>query len=561
MRRVKGELDDALPFAMEPVVYDFAINPRGTFAELKTGAEAMMPGRYYTLQVPRMIAEGPEAVDPLRKADIDHFANRCADPGELLRVFRTMINNLFPVTHGAADGAAGHLGPRCGTDPSRERVRPDPARAATNRLSTRPDRPLPQPTPDRHRHSRRRGRGPPGRRLVPIAGGRRARLSSALRRGEVAVVSLAAGVGSRWTTGAGVVKAINPFVMLEGRHRGFLELHLAKTRRVGRQFGAMPPHIITTSFLTHDAVQRHLNRTGNYGHDGPVFLSRGQSIAQRLMPMTRSLNFLWEEMAHELLDENKQKVREAGRRALLDWCRAMGEGSDYTDNLPIQRFNPPGHFYEVPNLLRNGVLARLLDTYPHLRWLMVHNIDTLGADLDPGLLGLAIDSGATLIYEVVARRIDDRGGGLARVNGRPRLLEGLAMPREDAEFDLRYYNTLTTWVHIDGLLKSFGLSRGDLTSNPEKVAAAVRRMAARVPTYVTIKDVKRRWGHGQEDVFPVAQFEKLWGDLTSLPDLPCAFLAVNRRRGQQLKDPAQLDGWANDGSRDFVQSLCDFPDA
>ncbi len=73
-------------------------------------------------------------------------------------------------------------------------------------------------------------------------------------------------------------------------------------------------------------------------------------------------------------------------------------------------------------------------------------------------------------------------------------------------------------------------------------------MAARVPTYVTIKDVKRRWGHGQEDVYPVAQFEKLWGDLSSLPDLPCAFLAVDRRRGQQLKDAAQLDGWANDGS-------------
>ena len=73
-------------------------------------------------------------------------------------------------------------------------------------------------------------------------------------------------------------------------------------------------------------------------------------------------------------------------------------------------------------------------------------------------------------------------------------------------------------------------------------------MAARVPTYVTIKDVKRRWGHGQEDVFPVAQFEKLWGDLSSLPDLTCSFLAVDRRRGQQLKDAAQLDGWANDGS-------------
>jgi hypothetical protein len=82
-----------------------------------------------------------------------------------------------------------------------------------------------------------------------------------------------------------------------------------------------------------------------------------------------------------------------------------------------------------------------------------------------------------------------------------------------------------------------------------------------VPTYVTIKDVKRRWGHAQEDVLPVAQFEKLWGDLTALPDLSSAFLAVDRLRGQQLKDPAQLDGWANDGSMEHVRSLCSFDGA
>ncbi|HRF49694.1 MAG TPA: hypothetical protein PLC98_18840, partial [Anaerolineales bacterium] len=54
---------------------------------------------------------------------------------------------------------------------------------------------------------------------------------AALREGSVAVVTLAAGVGSRWTEGAGVVKAINPFVRLAGAHRTFLEIHLAKSRR------------------------------------------------------------------------------------------------------------------------------------------------------------------------------------------------------------------------------------------------------------------------------------------------------------------------------------------
>jgi hypothetical protein len=147
---------------------------------------------------------------------------------------------------------------------------------------------------------------------------------------------------------------------------------------------------------------------------------------------------------------------------------------------------------------------------------------------------------------------------LARVNGRPRILEGLATPREEAEFGLRYYNTLTTWVDIDRFLGTLGLTRSDLRNSNAKVTAAIRALAARVPTYLTIKDVKRRWGHGQEDVFPVAQFEKLWGDVTSLPDLPCAYLAVDRRRGQQLKDPAQLDGWSNDGSLSHVTRMCEF---
>jgi UTP--glucose-1-phosphate uridylyltransferase len=557
MRSTKAKFDDALPFAMEPVVYDFRINPRGTFAELMTGTGAMMPPRYYTLQVPRMIAEGSSGVDLSRKTDIDHFANQSGDTGELLRVFRTMINNLFPVTRAAADTTSSTWDKsaeqtRCenGFDPlQHEQLRDDLQRGriglARNRL------PVDIEIRDVADSDVTSAHAP-----LPAAAIRRG--EAALRAGEVAVVSLAAGVGSRWTTGAGVVKAVNPFVTLGGRHRSFLELHLAKTRRSQHESQVDIPHIVTTSFLTHSAIEHHLSQTMNYGHSGPVVLSRGQSIGQRLVPMARDLTFLWEEAAHETLDENKQKVRDASRRAILGWARAQGEGTDYTDNVPIQRFNPPGHFYEVPNLLRNGVLGHLLDEFPRLQWLMVHNIDTLGANLDPGVLGLAISARSTLIFEVIARRIDDRGGGLARVGGRLRLLEGLAQPREETEFQLRYYNTLTTWVHIDGLLDAIGLTRSDLKHGAEKVSAAARGLAGRVPTYVTIKDVKRRWGHGQEDVFPVAQFEKLWGDMSSLPNLACSFLAVDRHRGQQLKDTAQLDGWANDGSREYVRSLCEF---
>ncbi len=105
------------------------------------------------------------------------------------------------------------------------------------------------------------------------------------------------------------------------------------------------------------------------------------------------------------------------------------------------------------------------------------------------------------------------------------------------------------------MLAVFGLERSDL-DNEQRVTDAVRNLAARMPTYITLKDVKKRWGHGQEDVYPVAQFEKLWGDMTALPELDCGFVVVPRLRGQQIKEPAQLDGWLRDGSAAYLETLC-----
>jgi hypothetical protein len=273
--------------------------------------------------------------------------------------------------------------------------------------------------------------------------------------------------------------------------------------------------------------------------------------------MARDLRFAWEETQQQVLDVQKQKVLESLRSGLIQWALESGEGSDYRDNLPLQCLHPTGHWFELPNLLRNGVLARLLAERPSLNTLLLHNIDTLGADVDAGLLGFHLDSGAAMTVEVIPRLLDDRGGGLARVDGRIRLVEGMALPDEEVEFDLSFYNTGTMWIDIDRMLKVFGLTRAGL-SDMAAVDAAVRTVAARMPSYVTIKDVKKRWGRGQEDIFPVAQFEKLWGDMTALPELDCRYVSVPRLRGQQLKDVAQLDGWVRDGSAAYVESLCEW---
>jgi len=64
MSELKRELENALPFAMEPVVYDFAINERGTWADLLSGAEALLPPAYYSLHVPGWLRADPQTLRP-----------------------------------------------------------------------------------------------------------------------------------------------------------------------------------------------------------------------------------------------------------------------------------------------------------------------------------------------------------------------------------------------------------------------------------------------------------------------------------------------------------------
>ncbi len=549
MSHTKRELEHALPFAMEPVVYDFAINEQGTFAELLRDEAALLPAGYYTLTIPELLRQDRRSLSAVRRAELDKFGLACRTRPELSGVVQTLFDVMLPrgkaQTEGGQDLAS--LLEQNGFDPiQHEQIRADlkegriglaqnrlPASAVIQNVS-------PDDVADPAREDCRDWEA---------AG------LAALKNGEVAVVTMAAGSGSRWTQGAGVVKALHPFCRLGGKHRTFIEVHLAKSRRVSRQVQTPVPHLFTTSYLTHQPIAEFLARRQKYGYEGPLHLSPGKSVGLRMVPTVRDLRFMWEELPQQMLDEQQQKVRDSLRHALIGWARAAGEASDYTDNLPQQCLHPVGHWFEVPNLMRNGVLRQLLEQRPQLKYLMLHNIDTLGADLSPALLGGHIRSGACLSFEVILRRLEDRGGGLARVNGRVRLVEGLAMPREQAEFELAYYNSNTCWIDLDKLLRTFELSRADLADS-SKVLAAVRALAAKMPTYITLKDVKKRWGHGQEDIFPVTQFEKLWVDMTALPEVQSRFVVVPRLRGQQLKDQAQLDGWLRDGSAAYVESLC-----
>ena len=548
MLETKEAMQLRLPFAMDPVVYEFEINDRGTWGTFSLEEDQRMPNEYYAMMIPTWLQQPAQEVPRSTRFEMEQLGSDFRSDGHS-DAFQRIIEGILPGRKKAREKVEtlDEMLKRLGFDHElHEAIRADLKSGrfglAQNRLSANTS--IEDVVPGDY---------------VDLRDGVSDEVTAvgqaAIDAGEVAVMTLAAGVGSRWTSGAGVVKGLHPFAQFGGKHRSFAEVHLAKSKKASPASGPAIPHVITTGYMTHGPIEEHLNSHQNYNYPGDVYLSPGRYVGLRTIPMVRDLKFFWEEMPQQVLDQQQQKMRESVRTALTRWAQNSGEGTDYRENTPMQCLHPVGHWYEIPNLLRNGVLRQMLKDRPQLKHLMLHNVDTLGASVDPGLLGTHIKSGKNLSFEVISRRLEDRGGGLAKVNGQVRLVEGLAMPREQDEFKLSFYNSMTTWIDIDQLLNVFGLTRAEL-SDQEKVDEGVRQVALRMPTYITIKDVKKRWGNAQEDVFPVSQFEKLWSDMSGLSGVTTNFLVVPLQRGQQLKEQAQLDGWLRDGTASFVDKLC-----
>jgi hypothetical protein len=314
MCEVKARIDKALPFAMDPVVYDFAINEQGTWARLlnddRSDALPLMPPGYYALTLSALVQRDRRNLPELRRAEMSRFGLACRTEPEFSSMVPVLFDRLLPHSGASLDQNTGlertltefgfdHL--------QHEQIRAD-LRAgriglAQNRLPVSSDiRDVgPEDVHDTTFDSLSAN---------TLSGLRKTGLE-ALAEGVVAVVTLAGGVGSRWTQGAGVVKALHPFCKLGGRHRTFIEVHLAKSRRIGRLAGATVPHVITTSYLTHEAIEQYLAWAENYGYEGPLLLSPGRTVGLRMIPMARDLRFAWEEMPQQLLDEQAQRCATA----------------------------------------------------------------------------------------------------------------------------------------------------------------------------------------------------------------------------------------------------------
>ncbi len=112
MSDTKRQMEHAAPFAMEPVVYDFAINEHGTEAALFEGDRALMPPAYYRMAVPALLRMESRLLSPARRLELERFTAACHTVPE----FQGMVQHVFE-----------HLIP---AEPAESRARPEPGGAA-----------------------------------------------------------------------------------------------------------------------------------------------------------------------------------------------------------------------------------------------------------------------------------------------------------------------------------------------------------------------------------------------------------------------------------------------
>ncbi len=222
----------------------------------------------------------------------------------------------------------------------------------------------------------------------------------ALRQGECAMAVLAGGMATRM---GGVVKTL--VEALPGQR--FLDLRLNEATDLERRAGQRVPLWLMTS----DATDQAINEALGSRRDEEYLQTFVQYLSVRLTP----------------------------------------EGDIFYDSKGNPSLHAPGHG-DLPDALKqSGLLQRFVERGG--RYLMVTNIDNLGASLDPLLIGFHIRHGKQASCEVVEKVGSDRGGIPIRLDGKPVVLEEFRIPDTFDPASVNVFSTNTFFFNAKDLLE------------------------------------------------------------------------------------------------------------
>lgn len=249
----------------------------------------------------------------------------------------------------------------------------------------------------------------------------------ALERGEVAVAVLNGGMATRFGGGVkGIVEVIDG--------KSFLEIKRAQAL----QYGSVP-FLAMTSFATHQATLRYVEEHG---------------LGEGVFPFIQFISL-----------------------------RLTLEGDLFRDQSGQLSPYAPGHGDFPDALRRAGLIAQL--ERRGVRALMLSNVDNLGADPDPLVIGYHLSHGRPLTIEVVPSIPGDAGGGPGRLDGRLQILESFRLPPGFDLGTLPYVNTNTLIFSLPMLADEYPLDWFYVEKKVDgKTAVQMERLVGQLSAFV-----------------------------------------------------------------------------
>lgn len=232
---------------------------------------------------------------------------------------------------------------------------------------------------------------------------------SSIASGQLGVVILNGGMATRF---GGVVKGV---VEVLGGGRSFLGLKFEDVRRAQDEYGGRIHVYLMNSFATDHATLEHLEDNNYFG------LPRSQ--------VTNFTQFI------------SVRMQEDGEIFLKDDGKISEHG--------------PGHGDFAPAFRESGCLRQFIAEGG--RFLLVSNVDNLGARVDALVLGHHIRSEADLSVEVAPKWPGDVGGSPLLVDGKLQLVEQVRYPPEFNPEVVDVFNTNTFTFSADALDRDFDL--------------------------------------------------------------------------------------------------------
>ena len=294
----------------------------------------------------------------------------------------------------------------------------------------------------------------------------------AIRSGQLGVVMLNGGMATRF---GGVVKGVVPVLSPD---RTFLALGVEDVLHHRAATSGEISLFCMNSFATEDATQAHFAEHDHFGLDPAVIEHFNQFVA----------------------------VRMTQKGGLLEL--PSGEASPYR----------PGHGDFAAAFRQSGALQRFLDRGG--RYLLVRNVDNLGARIDPIVLGHHIQSTCEVTVEVAPKWPEDVGGSPYQYLGRTQLIEQLRYPEGFDQDVVDVFNTNTFTFSADALDRDFDLGWYYVEKQVEgRTAVQVEHLIGEMTAHLATNFLQVRRSGRQSRFLPVKTPDDLQSALEEIADM------------------------------------------